>query len=616
MRWAALFLACVLLPGFALGDDGPQNIPVLPCPQGDSSTPGCNPSKHELKNAKKAFEKGLKLQKTGQAAEAYDQFTVATQLSPRNIDYLTTREMARQALVSQHLERGNDQMLKGKQVEALAEFQNALQLDPDNEFAHQRMRDALGEWAPRTPASPLVVVDSTDSEELHVSPNSNMNEFHYRGDARGLLTQVVSAYGITPEFDDSVITRQVRFDLGSTDFYSAVRAACDVTKTFWVPMGDKQIFFAADSPDNRRAFEGMSMRTFQLTGPNDPKALAEIVSLMRLVFESHFVVPEAQTNKIVVRGPQRMLDAATEFMRSLDETRPQVMLDVNVFEISHTLTRNLGLHIPNQFQLFNIPAGALAALGGANIQDLINQLISGGGINQTTSQGVSALLAQLQSQQNSIFSQPIATFGGGLTLMGVSLDTAAFQASLNESTVKSLEHSYLRTAQGDQATLHIGSRYPILNASFAPVFNTAAISKVIQNNSFQSAFPSFNYEDIGLSLKAKPAVSGNLDVSLDLEMQFRALGGTSINGVPVITNREYKGSIGLKNGEPAVIAGSVSSSEQRSLNGVPGLGNIPGLNHIVATNNKQETDDELLIVITPHVLTEGKDKQSEVWLAN
>jgi general secretion pathway protein D len=616
MRWAALFLACVLLPWLALADDAPQNIPVLPCPQGDSSTPGCNPSKHELKNAKKAYEKGLKLQKVGQAAEAYDQFTVAAQLSPRDIDYLTTREMSRQALVSQHLERGNDQMLKGKQVEALAEFQNALQLDPDNEFAHQRMRDALGEWAPRTPATPLVLVDSTNSEELHVSPNSNMNEFHYRGDARGLLTQITAAYGIAAEFDDSVITRQVRFDLGSTDFYSAVRAACDVTKTFWTPMGDKQIFFAADSPDNRRAFEGMSMRTFQLTGPNDPKALAEIVSLMRLVFESHFVVPQPQKNKIVVRGPQRMLDAATQFMRSLDETRPQVMLDVNVFEISHTLTRNLGLHIPNQFKLFNIPAGALLALGGTNIQDLINQLISGGGINQTTSQGVSALLAQLQSQQNSIFSQPIATFGGGLTLMGLSLDTASFQASINESTVKSLEHSYLRTAQGDQATLHIGSRYPILNASFAPVFNTAAISKVIQNNSFQSAFPSFNYEDIGLTMKAKPSVSGNLDVSLDLEMQFRALGGTSINGVPVITNREYKGSIGLKNGEPAVIAGSVSSSEQRSLNGVPGLGNIPGLKNIVATNNKQETDDELLIVITPHVLTEGKDKQSEVWLAN
>ena len=96
------------------------------------------------------------------------------------------------------------------------------------------------------------------------------------------------------------------------------------------------------------------------------------------------------------------------------------MLDVRVYQINHTLMRNLGLQIPNQFQLFNIPAAALLALGGQNIQSLINQLIASGGINQANSQGISALLAQLQGQQSSssVFSQPVATFGNGTTLMG------------------------------------------------------------------------------------------------------------------------------------------------------------------------------------------------------
>ena len=69
----------------------------------------------------------------------------------------------------------------------------------------------------------------------------------------------------------------------------------------------------------------------------------------------------------------------------------------------------MGLHIPNNFNLFNIPAGALAALGGQNIQSLINQLISSGGINQANSQALSGLLAQLQGQQNSIF-QPASGY--------------------------------------------------------------------------------------------------------------------------------------------------------------------------------------------------------------
>src|SRR5207237_5056326 len=160
----------------------------------------------------------------------------------------------------------------------------------------------------------------------------------------------------------------------------------------------------------------------------------------------------------------------------------------------------------------------------------------------------SALLAQLQGQQSSIFSQPLATFGNGLTLMGLSLGAAGAQLSLNESTVKTLEHASMRVAQGNDATFRVGTRYPILNASFAPIFNSPQISAVIQNNTFQAAFPSFNYEDIGLSMKAKPVVNGNSDVNLQLELQFRSLQGQSFNGVPVIANREYKGSITLTNG--------------------------------------------------------------------
>jgi type II secretory pathway component GspD/PulD (secretin) len=106
----------------------------------------------------------------------------------------------------------------------------------------------------------------------------------------------------------------------------------------------------------------------------------------------------------------------------------------------------------------------------------------------------------------------------------------------------------LRASDGRDASFKVGSRFPILNATFAPIFNSAAISQVIQNQSFTPAFPSFNYEDIGLTMKVKPDVHTSNDVSMNLELQLRTLTGTSINGVPVISNREYKGSIALKEG--------------------------------------------------------------------
>src|SRR5689334_22857333 len=292
-------------------------------------------------------------------------------------------------------------------------------------------------------------------------------------------------------------------------------AAQQITKTFWTPLGSGQILIAPDAPENRRLYERMAMRTFYVPAArNSQTALNDVMNLLRNLFEIRFATPDVSLSTLVVRAPQRTLDVATQFLQGLDGSKPQVMLDVYVYQVSYNLTRNLGLHIPYQFNLFNIPAGALAALGGQNIQDLINQLISGGGINQANSQAISALISQLQGQQGGVFSQPLATFGGGLTLMGLSLDTLSAQLSLNESWVKQLDHAYVRTSHGDDAVFKIGTRYPIVNATFAPIFNSSAISQVLQNNSFQAPIPSVNYEDLGLDLKAKPIVSGNSDVTL------------------------------------------------------------------------------------------------------
>jgi general secretion pathway protein D len=600
------------LAASALGNDQPSSVPLLPCPEDSTGTAAsCNPSKKDLKEASEAFARGLKLQRSRRQDQAFDEFETAARLAPKDSEYVTARELTRQQLVFDHLERGNEGMRMGRQIKALAEFRTALSLDPQNEFAQQRLKDAMAEWAPRSASAPEVVADPG---EIRVQPNPAEADFHYRGDSRGLLTQVASAFGVTASFDESVASRQIRFEIGRANFYTAMAAACQMTHTFWTPLDDKQILLAAESAQNHRQFDRMALRTFYLPGVISPQELNDVVNLLRNLFEIRLATPQPGASTIVVRAPHNVLDAATQVLQGLGDSRPQVMLDVHVYEITNSLTRNLGLKIPNNFQLFNIPAGALAALAGKNIQDLINQLISGGGINQANSQALSGLLAQLQNQQSSVFSQPLATFGNGLTLTGLSLGTAGFQLSLNESAVKTLEHATLRVSQNSEGTFKVGARYPILNASFAPVFNTPAIASVIQNNSFQSPFPSFNYEDIGLSVKAKPHINGNSDVSLDLEMQFRALQGQSINGVPVISNREYKGSISLKNGEPAVIAGAVTHSEQRSLNGIPGLGAVPGLNQIMTSNSKQLDEDELLIVITPRVVSQEQPQNAEVWI--
>jgi general secretion pathway protein D len=609
MRWVLFIALAATLAAGSLSAEEKAAF-LLPCPAGTSEA-ACNPSRHDLKEAKSAFAHGLKVQHDA-PDQAYHEFERAAQLVPRDIEYVTARELSRQQLVSRYLQRGNAELESGKQVEAFADFRGALQLDPANEFAQQRLRDAAGDTAAKT-ASGISIVD--ESTAVQLAPNPNRASFHFRGDNRELLANVARTFGVSAQIEESVKSQRVTFDIDDVDFFTAMLAAQQITKTFWTPLDTGQILIAPDVPENRRLYERVAMRTFYVPAArNSQTALNDVMNLLRNLFEIRFVTPDVSTSTLVVRAPQRTLDAATQFLQGLDGSKPQVMLDIYVYQISYNLTRNLGLHIPYQFNLFNIPAGALAALGGQNIQDLINQLISGGGINQANSQSVSALLAQLQGQQNSIFSQPLATFGGGKTLTGVSLDQLSAQLSLNQGWVKTLDHASLRAGQATDATFRLGSRFPVLNATFAPIFNTAAISSVLQNNSFQAAFPSVNYEELGLTIKAKPAISPANEVGLQLEINLRALTGDAVNGVPVIGNREYKGSISLLDGEPAVVAGQVTRSETLSMSGIPGLGQVPGLNKIMTSNTKQHEEDELLVVITPHITNRSMGQNSEVYL--
>ncbi len=609
---AGLVAASLAATAFATGGDATA-APPISCGNGIPGGVNCIASKKELKEARNAFREGVKLQDRKQLEDAFQQFDTASRLAPQDMQFLTAREVVKAQLVFEHVQRGNLLMLENARARAAAEFRAALDLDSENEFARERLAEATHEWAPPRPWSlPLKIADSG---EIHLEPKDGRATFHYSGEVRGLYAEMSAAYGVTARFDDSVQARQVRFNVDDVDFFTALKLVGQVSKTMWAALDAHQMLIAADNTENHKQFDRMSLRTFILPPHSTPQEATDLVTTMRNMFDLRFVNSGQTSDTVEVRGPQPMLEACSKLMEQLSNERPQVMLDIQVIQINHQLTRNIGVHIPNTFNLYNIPAAALVGLGGASLTSLINQLIASGGINQVGSTALSGLLAQLGGQGNSIFSQPLATFGGGLTFMGLSLDQFAVALSVNESWVRSLEDMTLRASQGNDATFHLGEKYPILNASYAPIYNSAAISAVLGNQTYVPPFPSVSYEDLGLNIKAKPTVHGDGSISLQLELQVRSLTGQSSNGVPVISNREYKGSINLKDGEPAVVAGEVSQTDTLSMSGIPGLGMVPGLNQAMVSNTKQSENDELMIVITPHVLANFSPTTPEIWIS-
>jgi general secretion pathway protein D len=607
-----IFVALTLLP-LVWSQDPVSSVPVAAKPDAPTQTPSPAgavdssavivpglPSKNDLAKAKKEFAAGKHLESAGQTDAAFDKFKQASQLSPRNVEYATAREFTRQQLVMAAIDRGNKALLANNEVAAEAEFQQALDFDPTNDFARQRLHDAIWEQSP-APSRKLQVVQK--SIEVALSPDATPRDFHFRGDSRTLLTQVARAYGITATIDDSVQTRSIRFDIDHVTFAEAMGAATQITKTFWIALSGSQMYLVSDTPENRKNFERLAIRTFYLPDIMTPQELTEIVNALRVILDIKFVLQDAAESTITIRAPLPMVDAASQMIESLVGGRPEVMLDVRVYQISSSLVRQLGMQLPSQFNIFNISPSLVASLG-VGAQDLINQLIASGGINQANSQGIQALLAQLsQSTQNPIFSTPFATFGGGLTLTGVS-GTPPITANLqvNESDVKSLEHVELLASQNTPALMRIGERYPIVNATFAPIYNSSSISQVLGNSTYVAPFPSFNFEDLGLNLKATPIIHSNADVSLKIDLNIRTLGDQTVNGIPIILNQEYVGSITLKNEESGVVAGLISKSDANSLAGYPFLSRVPGLTYASSLHSKNVNNDELLVVMTPHIV--------------
>lgn len=599
-HWIFAFVTCCVFAAAASSRDDAPVQPPISCGNGLVGGVNCRPTKQELKEAKQAFERGIKLHQSNHLEEAMEQFDDAARLVPQSLQFLAARETVKAQLVFSHVHRGDGLLLAHNRDGAAAEFKAALALDPDDSYAHARLDVATGATESYRQA---VERRLEDAGEIHVKPSDDLATFHFLGDIRDLFQQLAAAYRVQVVFDESIEARQVMFNVDQVDFFTALKLACKVSKMMWVPLSEQQFMIAKDTDVNHKQFDRMAMRTFILPPHTTPQEATDVMTTLRNMFDLRFIQIGQSANTLEVRGPYAALQACATLMEQLDVQRPQVMLDVQVFQISHQLTRNIGLHAPQTFNLYNIPAIALAGLGGQSISQLINQLISSGGINQAGSSSLSGLLAQLTGGQNSIFSNPLATFGGGLTFMGLSLDQLAAQLSVNESWVRSLDNVSMLTSQRNEATFHLGERYPVINASFAPIYNSSQISAVLGNQTYVPPVPSVSYEDLGLQIKAKPTIQADNSVSLDIDMQVRSLTGESNNGVPVISNRQYKGSIRLADGEPAFLAGEISQSDTLSMSGLPGFGAIPGMNFITATNTKTEEDDELMIAITPHVVS-------------
>ena len=154
-----------------------------------------------------------------------------------------------------------------------------------------------------TPQSPLPSPLLAESSEIHLRPRPEVATFHYRGDVRGLFTELASAYGVTAEFDDSVQPKTVRFYVDDVDFFTALNLACRVSKTMWTPLDTHQLLIAKNTPENHKQFDRMSLATFVVPGGSTPQEATELVNSLRNICDFQKISPWTKWSRGSARAP-------------------------------------------------------------------------------------------------------------------------------------------------------------------------------------------------------------------------------------------------------------------------------------------------------------------------
>lgn len=504
-------------------------------------------------SAKSLARKAEAAEKKGDAVQAYLLYSQAAAANPKRRDYWVKSQALRtRALQSAPLMPALLAGTKPDPSTQAAENEDEADVPPIGETI---TKDEVEES--RRPLPPA-----------ELRPVPGLRSFDTRGDAKQLFTEVTKAFGLDLVFDaDYQGGTPQRLQMKDVDLRTALHALQSATSSFVVPLSEKLLMVYKDTQQKRVEAEPTMAVTLSLPSPVTVQEVQELARAVQQAFEIQKFAIDSSQRLVLMKDRVSKVRAAQALYDQLLTHRPQVLLEVELIDVAESQDLSYGVDLPT--------STAMSFLGRRS--SLLTSSIKGFRVIPEFMPGFSRYLLA----------------GGGLTTVAIAIADARAFASFSRSRSTSLFRSSLRSLDSQAAQLHIGDKYPIITQQYQGGSNSTP--------AFGLA-PTFQFEDLGLTLKATPRVHLDGDVSIQVEAEYKVLGNGEFNGIPVIANRKFASTVRLRKGEWAVVMGILSATEARTLTGLPGLTQIPVLNSILARNTRSQQTGEALIVIKPHIV--------------
>jgi general secretion pathway protein D len=530
------------------------------------------------------YTQGRKAEHLQDYDAAYDYYQKALKNDPENATYLIKFNQARFEASSLHVKNGVKLRERGQLEAAASEFQRAVAIDPSSPIAEQELRKTINAIEEKNRANNAATEPPKDegnepslaSMPPEIKPLSRAAiNLKMTNDAKIVFDTIGKLAGLTVIYDPDFPARRIPVELNNVTLEQALEIVSLESKAFVKPVTENIIFVIPDQPAKRRDYEENVVRTFYLSNTVQAQDLTEIVTGLRQLLDLKRIFQINGQNAIVIRDSPDKLLVAAKMIEDVDKAKPEVVIQVQVVEARVDKARKLGISPGTSASISVVPPGTTTTPTNNN----------GGTSTNTTP-------LTLQNLKHLTGADYVVT-----------LPSFTADALLTDSTTKIIQNPQVRSVDGQPAKLRIGDKVPIATGSFQAgvgVGGTAGTGFVnpLVNTQFQ-------YQDVGVNVDITPRIHPNHEVSMKLSVEVSSVTGqASIGGIqqPIISQRKLEHEIRLKEGEANVLGGLITRTDTKSLNGWPGLSHIPFLRYFVSDDAHNSEDDEILIILTPHIV--------------
>jgi general secretion pathway protein D len=520
----------------------------------------------------RAFSRGEEAGRAGDWETAVGFYRQALDDDPDRPDYKIALERAMLSASAMYAERGRQFEEAGQLEEALRAYRKAQEFEPSNRQLSSRaaqvertLRERLEAANPRPDIERLRQEARRATVEPLLSP-SNPEPLivnFVNTSLRDILTFVGNYTGINVTFDRDFQDRPVTLKLEGVSLQQALEQIMLANGLFYRVLNDRTIVVATDNTQKRTQYEPQVIRTFFVSHADATELATLLIGMVRVAGMA--IQPQIQPNKtsntITVRATASVVEIVERIIDSNDKPRAEVMVDVQILEVSRERAKTYGLDLGSySAALAFSPEAPPAAEGKAfNLN--------------TVSQGISAADFYL------------------------SVPAAVIRFLESDSQTKVLAKPNLRGAEGQKLSLNLGEDVPIPSTTFTPLAGTTGPGT--------SPLTSFGYRTIGIIVEMTPRVTYDGDIILDLTLENSARGQDSnIAGqnLPSFFSRKVTTKLRLRDGESNLLAGLLREDERRSLKGFPGVMRLPVVRQLFSANDNTIKQTDIVMLLTPRII--------------